>query len=108
MIVTTVTIYVKKEHIQDFIQATAENHKGSVKEPGNIRFDFVQSKDDPSRFLLYEVFESEEAISAHKRTDHYLKWKDTVGPWMAKSREGVPYKVLFPQDRRDWTMSHRR
>jgi (4S)-4-hydroxy-5-phosphonooxypentane-2,3-dione isomerase len=108
MIVTTVTIHVKKEHIQEFIHATLENHRGSVKEPGNIRFDFVQSKDDPSRFLLFEVFESEEAISAHKRTDHYLKWKDLVGPWMAKPREGMPYKAISPQDRRDWIMSHKR
>lgn len=102
MIVTTVTIYVKPGHERDFIAATAENHKASVKEPGNLRFDFLQSKDDPSRFLLYEAYESESAAKAHKETDHYLTWRDTVADWMARPREGVPHHVIEPANLREW------
>ncbi|MBC7187498.1 MAG: antibiotic biosynthesis monooxygenase [Calditrichaeota bacterium] len=102
MVVNTVTVFVKPEHVQDFIQATAENHEASVKEPGNLRFDVLQCAHDPTRFLLYEAYESEEAAAAHKRTPHYLKWRDTVEPWMAKPREGVPHRVLFPADRSQW------
>ncbi|MCR4439090.1 MAG: antibiotic biosynthesis monooxygenase [bacterium] len=102
MVVNTVSVFVKPEHIQDFIQATAENHKGSVKEPGNLRFDVLQCANDPTRFLLYEAYESEEAAAAHKQTPHYLKWRATVEPWMAKPREGVAHRVLFPADRSQW------
>ncbi|MBN1293065.1 MAG: antibiotic biosynthesis monooxygenase [Candidatus Latescibacteria bacterium] len=102
MIVTCVAVYVKNENIDDFIKASIENHKGSVGEPGNMRFDVLQCKDDPSRFLLYEAFESEEASSAHKKTAHYLKWKDTVAGWMAQPREGTPYKVICPEERSQW------
>ena len=99
MIVTCVTVYVKEEHIDDFIKATIENHRESIKEPGNMRFDVLQCIDDPKRFLLYEAYESEEASATHKKTEYYLKWRETVTDWMARPREGVPHKVIAPEDR---------
>ena len=102
MKVTTVIVHVKPEHIDDFIKASAENHEGSVEEPGNMRFDVLQSADDPGRFVLYEAYESEEAAAAHKKTPHYLKWRDTVADWMARPREGIHHKVICPADRAKW------
>ena len=61
-----------------------------------MRFDVLQSRDDPGRFLLYEAYESEERAAAHKNTEHYLTWRKTVEPWMAKPREGVPYLGIAP------------
>ena len=102
MIVTCVTIFVKKEYISDFIEATIKNHNGAIKEPGNMRFDVLQCTNDPTRFLLYEGYESEQAAAKHKKTRHYLKWKETVADWMAKPREGIPHKVICPTDRNQW------
>jgi len=102
MIVTCVHVYVKEEHVDDFINASIPNHQGSVQEPGNLRFDVLQSTTDPTKFLLYEAYESEEAAAAHKKTEHYLKWRETVADWMAKPREGVPYKVIAPTVRDKW------
>ena len=102
MIVTCVTVCVKEEHIDDFIDATIKNHNGSIKEPGNMRFDILQCTNDPARFLFYEAYESEEAATAHKKTEHYLKWKVTVADWMAKPREGIPHTVICPKDRGQW------
>jgi autoinducer 2-degrading protein len=98
MHVTLVHVQVKPEHIEDFITATRENHLGSVKEPGNRRFDVLQDANDPTRFVLYEVYLSAEDAAAHKNTAHYFRWRDTVTPWMAVPRQGVPYKGLFPTD----------
>ena len=102
MIVTTVFVYVKPEHIQNFIEATTENYKKSIEEPGNMRFDVLQCTSDPARFLLYEAYESEEAAAAHKHTEHYLKWRESVAEWMAKPREGIPHRVICPADRSKW------
>lgn len=102
MIVTCVTVYVKPNAIDDFINATLENHKRSIEEVGNIRFDVLQCNNDSSRFLLYEAYASEDAAALHKKTDHYLKWRDTVADWMAKPREGVSHKVLAPLDKDRW------
>ncbi|MCK4417811.1 MAG: antibiotic biosynthesis monooxygenase [Candidatus Latescibacteria bacterium] len=78
MVVTCVTVYVKGEHVNDFIEATIRNHNGAIKEPGNMRFDVLQCTNDPSRFLLYEAYKSEEAAAAHKKTEHYLQWREAV------------------------------
>jgi len=97
MHVTIVYATVKKEHIDDFIEASRLNHEGSVKEPGNRRFDVVQSTEDPTRFVLFETYVNGEAAARHKQTEHYLRWRDTVGDWMAEPRKGVPYTGLYPK-----------
>ena len=96
MIVTCVYINVKPEYVSRFIETSTENHLASVKEPGNIRFDFVRQADDPSKFMLYEAYESEEQAAAHKNTPHYLKWRDTIQDMMAEPRKGVKYNILQP------------
>ncbi|MCE5212198.1 MAG: antibiotic biosynthesis monooxygenase [Deltaproteobacteria bacterium] len=102
MIVTVVNIFVKPENIAQFIEATTENHQNSIQEKGNLRFDVLQRRDNPSAFTLYEAYESDEAAAAHKTTAHYLKWRKTVEPWMAKPREGIAHNVLAPLDKSLW------
>jgi autoinducer 2-degrading protein len=102
MIVTIVNIRVKPENIDQFIEATIENHRNSIKEKRNLRFDVLQHRDNPSAFTLYEAYESDEAAVAHKRTAHYLKWRDAVEPWMAKSREGFAHNVVAPVEKSAW------
>jgi autoinducer 2-degrading protein len=96
MTVTCVHVHVKPEKLAEFIQACQENHYKSIQETGNIRFDVLQSTEEPNRFLLYEAYESEETAAAHKKTEHYLLWRDKVADWMVEPRKGVPYKILFP------------
>jgi (4S)-4-hydroxy-5-phosphonooxypentane-2,3-dione isomerase len=96
MIVTCVSVFVKKENIEDFKAAMVENHEASIKEPGNLRFDVLQSQEDPCLFLIYEAYESEEAAANHKKTNHYLKWRDRVADWMVKPRQGTRYNIIAP------------
>ena len=96
MIVTCVHVYVNSENVQDFINATLLNHQYSVKEPENKRFDVLQDPDDETHFILYEAYQSEAGAAAHKKTTHYLTWKEMVASWMAKPREGISYTVLAP------------
>lgn len=98
MIATVVSIWVKPEYINEFIEATLNNHNGTIKEEGNLRFDFLQAKDDPCRFTLYEVFKCPEDIVKHKETDHYKTWNKTVEPFMQKRREGLAHNVIAPLD----------
>jgi autoinducer 2-degrading protein len=97
MHVTLVHVHVKPEHIDDFIAASKLNHEASILEPGNRRFDILQSPENPRHFILYEAYVSAEAAAAHKETPHYLTWRDTVADWMAEPRQGVRYDGLFPQ-----------
>ena len=102
MIVTSVTVWVKTEHVEEFIAAIVKNHEGSIKEAGNLRFDVLQCRENPTRFLLYEAYESEEAARAHKDTAHYLKRRETVADWMIRPREGIVHQVVSPTARDFW------
>jgi len=96
MQVTLVHVHVKPERVAEFIEATRKNHEASIREPGNRRFDVLQSADDPARFVLYEAYVSAEDAAAHKQTPHYLQWRDTVAEWMAEPRQGIAYSGVFP------------
>jgi autoinducer 2-degrading protein len=96
MVVTCVHVRVKPEYIDRFIEATKINHENSIREPLNRRFDILQDPADPSKFILYEAYENEAGAAAHKQTEHYLTWRDTVAPWMAEPRQGIPYKAIAP------------
>lgn len=97
MHVTLVHVHVLKEHLDDFIAETEKNHQASIQEPGNRRFDILQSAEDPTRFVLYEAYASAGDAEAHKQTTHYHAWREAVADWMASPRAGISYKGLFPQ-----------
>jgi len=90
MIATLVFVDVKPECVDAFIRITTYNHENSRKEPGNVRFDVLRDNKEPNKFVLYEVFENEEAAAAHKQTEHYSKWRETVAPMMATPRSAIP------------------
>jgi (4S)-4-hydroxy-5-phosphonooxypentane-2,3-dione isomerase len=96
MVVTFVHVSVKPEHIEDFIKATKINHENSIQEPENRRFDILQNPEDPSKFILYEAYATEAGANAHKQTQHYLIWRETVANWMATPRQGIAYTVIAP------------
>jgi len=96
MHVTLVHVKVVPGRSTDFLAATRANHEASVQEGGNLRFDVLQSPDDENQFLLYEAYRSAGDAAAHKETDHYKCWRDTVADWMAEPRQGIPYKGLLP------------
>lgn len=102
MIVTFVHVWVKSDHIDDFITASTENHQNSIKEPGNLRFDLVQDANAAAKFVIYEAYESEVVAAAHKETAHYLKWRETVADWMAKPRKGEKHVILAPTEKALW------
>jgi len=102
MQVTFVYVHVKKAHIQEFIEATQENHVESVKEPGNLRFDVLQNADDFTKFVIYEAYDSGTTAAAHKQTAHYLKWRETVADWMAEPRKGITYQIICPREKSKW------
>lgn len=96
MHVTLVRVRVKPDHIESFINETRANHAASLREAGCLRFDVLQSPDDPARFVLYEAYRSAADAAAHKETLHYLSWRERVAPWMAEPRQGIRYNGLFP------------
>ncbi|HOT92534.1 MAG TPA: putative quinol monooxygenase [Anaerolineae bacterium] len=98
MLIVHVFVHVKPEYVEAFKAASVENAQHSVQEPGVARFDVIQQTDDPTRFVLVEVYRTAEAPAAHKETAHYQKWRDTVAEMMAEPRSSIKYANVFPDD----------
>jgi quinol monooxygenase YgiN len=101
MLVVHVFVQVKHDRIDAFREATVENAKNSLMEPGVARFDVVQQADDPSSFVLVEAYRTPDDAARHKETRHYQVWRDAVAPMMAVPRTSVKYTNVFPVDK-DW------
>ena len=103
MLVVHVHVHVKPESVEAFKAASVENAKNSVQEPGIARFDVIQQQDDPTRFVLVEVYRTAEDPARHKETAHYAAWRDAVADMMAEPRGAVKYGSVFP-DEAGWDM----
>ena len=98
MHIVHVHVRVKPEFVEAFKQATLENATKSVREAGNARFDVLQQTDDPTKFVLVEIYRTPEASAAHKETPHYKLWRDAVMKMMAEPRQGIRYASLSPEE----------
>ena len=96
MLIVHVEVHVKSEAVAAFEAATLENARASLNEPGVLRFDVVRQLDDPTRFVLVEVYRDEAAPLAHKQTPHYAAWRDAVEPLMAEPRSSRKFAHVFP------------
>ena len=101
MFIVHVSAHVKPEKVEAFKAATVENARNSKKEPGIARFDVIQQQDDPTRFVLVEVYRTSGDPARHKETAHYQKWRDTVADMMAEPRTSIKYTNVFP-DEQGW------
>ena len=98
MLAVHVHVRVTPDSIDAFRKATLANAAASVKEPGIARFDVLQSMEDPTRFVLVEVYRDASAAVRHKETAHYAVWRDAVAPMMAEPRTSVKYSNQYPPD----------
>jgi quinol monooxygenase YgiN len=98
MLIVHVHVHVKPECVDAFRTASLENARQSIQEPGIARFDVVQQADDPTRFVLVEVYRTDDAPARHKETAHYARWRDAVAGLMAEPRRSVKFRNVFPDD----------
>ena len=101
MFIVHVSVRVRPDQVDAFRAASVENARHSVREPGIARFDVIQQQDDPTRFVLVEVYRTPDDPGRHKETAHYQKWRDAVAPMMAEPRTSIKYTNVFP-DEKGW------
>ncbi|MBM4058159.1 MAG: antibiotic biosynthesis monooxygenase [Planctomycetes bacterium] len=98
MHIVHVFVHVRPGREPEFKRATLANAQASLMEPGVARFDVIRQQDDPTRFVLVEVYRSPQAAAAHKETPHYAIWRDAVADLMAEPRTSLRYDNLHPDD----------
>jgi quinol monooxygenase YgiN len=98
MLIIHVHVHTHPDKAEAFKTATLENARKSVQEPGIARFDVLQQQDDPTHFILVEIYRTPEDPAKHKETAHYRVWRDAVESMMAEPRHSVKFTNLFPGD----------
>lgn len=98
MLIVHVFVHVKQGQVEAFRAATIENARSSIQEQGIARFDVIQQQDDPTSFVLVEVYRTANDPAKHKETAHYQKWRDTVADMMAEPRTSIKYINVFPDE----------
>jgi autoinducer 2-degrading protein len=101
MLIVHVHVHVQADQVEAFRAASIENARQSVREPGIARFDVLQQQDDPTRFILVEVYRTASDPARHKETAHYKQWRDAVESMMAEPRTSVKHLNAFP-DEKGW------
>jgi quinol monooxygenase YgiN len=96
MFIVHVQVRVKPDSVESFKTATRTNARLSLLELGCLRFDVVQQVDDPTQFVLIEMYRDVEANAAHKEKAHYAAWRDAVAPMMAEARTSTRFNPIFP------------
>ncbi len=96
MLIVHVFVHVKDDCVEAFKAASIENARNSVQEPGIARFDVIQQANDPTRFVLVEVYRTADDPARHKETAHYQKWRDIVADMMAEPRSAIKYDNVWP------------
>jgi len=101
MFVLAVYLQVKPENLEIFKVEATVNARASDAEPGCLRFDFLQQQDDPTKFMLYEVYRSEDAFKAHQQAEHFKRWVEKGVPLLEGDRMRVAYQNIEP-DNEHW------
>jgi quinol monooxygenase YgiN len=76
MHVVLVQVKVKEELAAEFERALLHNARESVAhDPGCLRFDVSQGKEDRTVWILHEVYTNQEAHAAHRQSPHFLAYQ---------------------------------
>ena len=102
LLVVHVHVRVRPGLAGDFLAASLDNARTSLTEPGVLRFDVIQDRDDPDHVVLVEVYRDDDASVAHKQTAHYATWRDRVADMMAEPRRSEKYSAVFPAGGEGW------
>ena len=97
LLIIEVSVHVKPDAVEAFRAATLANARASFREPGIARFDVLADREDPTRFVLIEVYRTADAPAAHRATAHYAAWRDAVADLMAEPRTRREFTNLFPE-----------
>lgn len=98
MHIVLVEITVKPEYLTEFKTAILDNAQHSILEEGILRFDVLQQKDNPEKFVLVEIYKDQSDHLAHRETEHYLRWRDAVADMLTEPRIGRIYENVYPED----------
>jgi (4S)-4-hydroxy-5-phosphonooxypentane-2,3-dione isomerase len=93
MYVNAVDLDIIPAEREKYLAALTENGKASVTEPGCREFNIQVLASDPNHVFIYEVYNNEAALQAHRASDHFKKYAAATSAMIAK-RDARPMSVV--------------
>lgn len=92
----TAHLRVREEFVERFRHRLLRHARISLDaEPGCHRFDIHQETNDPTLFLLIEIYANQTAFETHRVSPHYLQFREDVRDWVV-AREWWYWRHLGP------------
>ena len=92
MLTVLVSFKVKSENLKAFIDATLEETRTTLQDPGVVQIDLLQESDDAAHFTLHEVFQSREVGLQHLEMAHFKQWQSTIKPMLVEPPHATAYE----------------
>ena len=71
MLILAVHVTIKAGHEEEVIESFRKLQEETRHEPGCISYFVQRSRENPRAFLVYEQYEDEAALQAHRETPHF-------------------------------------
>lgn len=81
--INAVDLVVIPSEMPKFLEAIKENGANAVKEPGCREFNITVLATNPNHVFLYEVYDNEAALNAHRQTEHFKKYQAATANMIA-------------------------
>jgi quinol monooxygenase YgiN len=82
--VNAVDLDIVPAEMDKYMAAIKENGAAAVKEPGCREFNITVQANNPNHVFLFEVYDNEAALQAHRATEHFKKYQATTANMVAK------------------------
>jgi quinol monooxygenase YgiN len=93
MIVVAVRVRVKPPKREEFIKLAQGMIEPSQAEKGCISYNFFSDTLDPTAFMYFEEWESQEALKLHSQTEHFVRYSQSISDLLERSPEIRVYTV---------------
>jgi autoinducer 2-degrading protein len=91
--VLQVSIRIKPDNVDAFMQKLNDNARNARKEPGCKQFEVLVDPKDSTKIMLYEVYNDEAAFETHQQTPHFKKYVAEAVPLLADRARTVWRRV---------------
>ena len=89
MISLIVWLRVDPAQLDTFLEAMGDNASASREEPGCRGFEIHQGQEDPTRFVLVELYDDDASLAAHHQSEHFALWKERSKDGMVIEKESL-------------------
>ena len=90
-----VDLDIAPAELDKYIAAIRENGAATIKEPGCREYNVMVSATDPNHVFIFEVYENDAAVQAHRASEHFKKYRATTANMVTAANVKLMKSIAF-------------